>query len=164
MITKLIGRPSDLIINEIEDGNIKDFMLGLPRQSGTSFKRLFENANDQAVDLLKKMLVFDPQQRITIDQALAHPYMERLHLAEDEPTGEPVQDFDFDFELYSLKIDEYKQLIYEEIQLYHSQQVYEAYKKNCKDYPKGMLSLRYPRERLRTMYRKESQIIQQIEA
>ena len=46
------------------------------------------------------MLVFDPKQRITVDEALAHPYMERLHFAEDEPVGEPVKDFDFDFELY----------------------------------------------------------------
>ena len=54
------------------------------------------------------MLVFDPEKRITIDEALEHPYMERLHFAEDEPTGDRVADFDFDFELYSLKIPEYK--------------------------------------------------------
>lgn len=66
------------------------------------------------------MLTFDPDRRITIDQALAHPYMERLHFEDDEPTGDPVCDFDFDFELFSLKIPEYKELIFEEIKLYHS--------------------------------------------
>ena len=45
--------------------------------------------------------------------------MEKLHFVDDEPTGDPVADFDFDFELYSLKIAEYKELIYEEIKLYH---------------------------------------------
>ena len=54
------------------------------------------------------MLTFDPAKRITIEQALAHPYMEKLHFVDDEPTGDPVADFDFDFELYSLKIPEYK--------------------------------------------------------
>lgn len=61
------------------------------------------------------MLTFDPNTRITIEQALAHPYMERLHFEEDEPVGTPVCDYDFDFELFSLKIPEYKELIYEEI-------------------------------------------------
>ena len=41
------------------------------------------------------MLLFDPEKRITIDEALEHPYMERLHFAEDEPTGDRVADFVF---------------------------------------------------------------------
>jgi len=45
--------------------------------------------------------------------------MAKLHQEDDEPLGEPVSDFDFDFELFSLKIGEFKQLIYEEAQLYH---------------------------------------------
>ena len=35
--------------------------------------------------------------------------------------------FDFDFELYNLKIDELKELIYEEIQLYHSDKAIDKY-------------------------------------
>ena len=33
-------------------------------------------ADPQALDLLAKMLVFDPKKRITVEQALAHPYLE----------------------------------------------------------------------------------------
>ena len=127
MISNLIGRPTDAIINEIEDERIKEFMIKLPHSRGQNFRELFKGANEQAIDMLKRMLVFDPEQRITIDQALEHPYLEHLHLAEDEPRGEPVKNFDFDFELYSLKIDEYKQLIYEEIQLYHHENLKKAY-------------------------------------
>ena len=45
--------------------------------------------------------------------------MSKLHQEDDEPIGQPVSDFDFDFEMYSLKIGEFKLLIYEEAQLYH---------------------------------------------
>jgi hypothetical protein len=53
--------------------------------------------------------------------------MERLHFDDDEPVGSPVSDFDFDFELFSLKIPEYKELIYEEIKLYHGEEAKEQY-------------------------------------
>ena len=46
--------------------------------------------------------------------------MSKLHQEDDEPIGTPVADFDFDFEMYSLKINEFKQIIFEEAQLYHS--------------------------------------------
>jgi len=66
------------------------------------------------------MLTYDPEDRITVVQALEHPYLKALHFPEDEPSTNPVSAFDFDFEKYSLSRDDLKDLIYEEIQLYHS--------------------------------------------
>jgi len=56
------------------------------------------------LDLLKKFLIFDPQKRITIEQALKHPYLSALHCPEDEPTTEPVLSIDFEFEKHSLTL------------------------------------------------------------
>lgn len=39
-----------------------------------------------ARDFLSKMLVFDPQRRATVEELLAHPYLELLHEPSDEPT------------------------------------------------------------------------------
>ena|ERR1712223_1268557 len=85
--------------------------------------------------------------------------MERLHFEDDEPTGTPVCDFDFDFELFSLKIPEYKELIFEEIKLYHSQEAVEEYERIKQRLPKGHLHTRYPKERLRTMYKQDPTIL-----
>lgn len=116
MITELVGSPSVDLINQIEDEDNKQFMKQLPKRKGTDFNELFKGwPNADAIDLLKKMLTFDPAKRITISDALSHPYMKNLHFVDDEPVGEPVSRFDFDFELYSLKTNEYKELIYEEI-------------------------------------------------
>ena len=47
--------------------------------------------------------------------------MAELHFPDDEPTTIPVSTFDFDFEMYGLSKLEYKDLMYEEMQLYHSE-------------------------------------------
>ena len=116
MITDLIGNPDPALIQMIDDEDNRAFMQQLPPRKGQDFNELFRGApNPDAIDLVKRMLTFDPEKRITIEEALAHPYMKNLHYADDEPTGERVPQFDFDFELYSLKTHEYKELIYNEI-------------------------------------------------
>ena len=44
----------------------------------------------EAIDLLKKFLIFDPEKRITVEQALKHPYLSDLHFEEEKPIREPV--------------------------------------------------------------------------
>ena len=45
--------------------------------------------------------------------------MVALHFPDDEPTTVPVSLYEFDFEFYSLGKEDYKELIYEEIMMYH---------------------------------------------
>jgi len=154
MITELIGSPSIDLINQIEDEDNKKFMKELPKRKGTDFNELFKNySNPDAIDLVKKMLTFDPTKRITVEQALAHPYMKKLHVPDDEPNGQPVSRFDFDFELYSLKTPEYKELIYEEILLYHDDKTVDDYLEKKAQHPDGCLWQKYGKDRLRTMYK-----------
>ena len=40
---------------------------------------MIAQANELAIDLLKKTLAFDPAKRITAVQALEHPYFEKYH-------------------------------------------------------------------------------------
>lgn len=40
-----------------------------------------------ALDLLNKMLVYPPEKRITVTEALAHPFFGILHDEEDEPSA-----------------------------------------------------------------------------
>lgn len=47
--------------------------------------------------------------------------------------------FDFEFEKYSLTGEELKELIYDEIMLYHSEKKREEYEKQKKQSPNGIL-------------------------
>lgn len=66
MITKLLGNPSPKLVNQIENDKNKEFVLQLPKREGKNFTELFKGANALAIDLLQKMLTYDPDERITI--------------------------------------------------------------------------------------------------
>ena len=87
----------------------------MPKQP---FPRLFPNANPDALDLLDRMLAFDPSSRISVEQALEHPYLHIWHDASDEPDCKTT--FNFDFEVMD-DVNEMRRAILEEVQ--HFRQV-----------------------------------------
>ena len=54
---------------------------------------------------MKKMLVVDPMKRISIKDALEHPFLKEFHDPEDEPETEKLDAYDFDFEYYELSTE-----------------------------------------------------------
>ena len=66
-----------------------------------------------AIDLLEKMLVFDPRKRITATESLEHAYVNPYHDATDEP--EAAEKFDWSFNDADLPVDTWKVMMYSEI-------------------------------------------------
>ncbi|NXJ83033.1 MK15 kinase, partial [Trogon melanurus] len=67
-----------------------------------------------AMDLLKKLLVFNPDKRLTAEEALQHPYVKRFHC----PAREPCLDCDVVLPLgddIQLSVAEYRNKLYEMI-------------------------------------------------
>lgn len=154
MITDLIGNPQEDLVEQISILKNKEFILSLPKRKPKDLNAIFKGANPDAIDLIRRMLTFDPLKRITIDEALEHPYMSQLHFPDDEPTTDLVSAFDFDFEIYSLKKEDYKDLIYEEIMLYHDENSVKQYMKDKKDNPEGILYKRYGKDRIKKKFKK----------
>jgi len=83
-----------------------------------------------AIDLIKKVMTYDPDERLTALEVLKHPFFEELYDPEEDESivyGDPVQYYDFEFESYSLEKDIIKELILDEIIMYNSK---EARKQN----------------------------------
>jgi len=79
----------------------RKFIRELPKREPRQFDKIFSKAPKEALDLLKKMLTFDFNKRITVEEALKHPYLSDLHLPEDEPSRSPVPFYEFEFEMHS---------------------------------------------------------------
>ena len=65
------------------------------------------------IDLMERIFVFDPKQRITAAQALQHPYFETFHDAMDEPLSPGV--FSAEFEAYNIGPQGWFELVCQEI-------------------------------------------------
>ena len=61
--------------------------------------KLFPNASKKAINLLSRMLVLNPKERLTVEQALVHPYLNKYHDPDDEPICVPTFNFDFEKEV-----------------------------------------------------------------
>ncbi|CAJ0826478.1 12638_t:CDS:10 [Entrophospora sp. SA101] len=97
IITELLGTPPEDTLR---------FVLSLPQREKVPFSEKFTNADPDALDLLEKMLVFDPIKRINAEQALSHKYLEQYHDESDEPIADEV--FDWSFNDADLPIDDWK--------------------------------------------------------
>lgn len=82
-----LGTPSQSFMQRLQP-TVRNYVENRPRYQGYSFDRLFpdvlfpSDSNEhnrlkasQARDLLSKMLVVDPEHRISVDQALLHSYI-----------------------------------------------------------------------------------------
>lgn len=59
----------------------------------------------QAMNLLEKTLILDPEVRLTAKDGLSHPYLSEFHDPENEPESSPYDD---SFESLELAVSEWK--------------------------------------------------------
>ncbi|KAI3441769.1 uncharacterized protein J3R85_001801 [Psidium guajava] len=112
LITELIGSPDDSSLGFLRSDNARRYVRQLPQYPRQQFASRFQSMSPGAVDLLERMLVFDPSKRITVDEALCHPYLAPLHDINEEPVC-PTP-FIFDFEQPSFTEENIKELIWRE--------------------------------------------------
>jgi hypothetical protein len=117
LITDVLGTPSDADIGFVATENARRFLRGLPRKPRIPFEAIFPAASPLALDLLGQLLAFDPTRRITVEAALAHPYLAQHHEPTDEPTA--ARPFCFDFEATPMCKAALRQRITAEIVAFH---------------------------------------------
>ncbi|KAA8588996.1 hypothetical protein FQN60_010341 [Etheostoma spectabile] len=123
-VIEVLGTPSLEFMNRLME-TVRNYVMNKPQYPGVSFDELFpdwafpsdsehDKLKSQARDLLSKMLVIDPECRISVEEALNHPY---IHVWYDpgEADAPPPQISDKQLEEREHSIEQWKELIYEEV-------------------------------------------------
>ncbi|XP_038626853.1 mitogen-activated protein kinase 9 isoform X4 [Tachyglossus aculeatus] len=124
-VIEQLGTPSTDFMKKLQP-TVRNYVENRPKYPGIKFEELFpdwifpsESERDklktsQARDLLSKMLVIDPDKRISVDEALRHPYI-TVWYDPAEAEAPPPQIYDAQLEEREHAIEEWKELIYKEV-------------------------------------------------
>jgi mitogen-activated protein kinase 1/3/mitogen-activated protein kinase 6 len=116
LITKVIGTPDEQDLYFVTSDKARRYLRQLPYSKPMDFKRLYPEANPLACDLIEKMLIFNPEKRINVEECLKHPYLASLHDTNDEPVANAP--FTFAFEQHNggeMSEETVRRLIFQEL-------------------------------------------------
>lgn len=125
-IIEQLGTPSPDFMKRLQP-TVRNYVENRPKYTGYAFEKLFPDVlfppdstehsglkAGMARDLLQKMLVIDPQRRISVDDALMHPYI-NVWYDESEVNGPPPAQYDHSVDEKEHTVAQWKELIYKEV-------------------------------------------------
>lgn len=113
-IIEVTGRPSQDDIEAINSPFAATMLESLPPTQPTRLQDIFPHASDEALDLLRQCLQFNPLKRINTEQALNHPYVAAFHNEDEEIVCDHVIKISIDDD-HKFSISEYRNVLYQEI-------------------------------------------------
>jgi len=75
-IFRTLGTPNNDVWPDVE--SLPDYKNSFPKWKGGNLPSMVKNLDKNGLDLLAKMLIYDPPKRISARQAMTHPYFDDL--------------------------------------------------------------------------------------
>uniref|UniRef100_A0A7S0TCR4 Protein kinase domain-containing protein n=1 Tax=Elphidium margaritaceum TaxID=933848 RepID=A0A7S0TCR4_9EUKA len=116
VIFEVLGTPTKEEIASLNDEQARAYLEDLPKQTAQNLQEMFPGTSADGINLLINLLKFDVKKRLTVQQALEHPYFTKVRDEELEATHSRMK---FDFEGIPLKRKELHQYILQEVLCYH---------------------------------------------
>ncbi|XVE74704.1 hypothetical protein DITRI_Ditri12bG0038700 [Diplodiscus trichospermus] len=146
LVTDLLGTPSTETIARIRNEKARKYLNSMRKKKPIPFSKKFPNTDPLALNLLERLIAFDPNDRPSAEEALADPYFRGLANVDNEPSMKPISKFEFEFERRKLAEDDVRELIYREILEYHPQMLQECLQ------GKDQISFMYQRSRIQLFF------------
>ncbi|NP_001313132.1 mitogen-activated protein kinase 19-like [Nicotiana tabacum] len=121
LMTDLLGTPSADTISGVRNEKARKYLNSMRKKNPVPFTEKFPDADPLVLQLLQRLLAFDPKDRPTAEEALSDPYFKGLAKIEREPSCRPISNLEFEFEKRRVTKEDIKELIYREILEYHPQ-------------------------------------------
>ena len=138
-IFEVIGTPApDENIDWINEEESKKYVKSFASRPKINLQDLYPGTESRGIELLHKMLEFNPNKRISAEDAIADPYFDDIRLPEQEVFETPKINLPVDDEgKEDLPMDELRKLIIEEMKALSSDQfdfVNDHEEEACEDY------------------------------
>ena len=98
LIIEALGSPSEEDLNFISNDSAKKYVRDLGKIKKKPIDKIVNYPYPLALDLLDKMLVFNPEKRISIEDALNHPYLKNIREGIEDPVYKGTLNLDFDYD------------------------------------------------------------------
>jgi serine/threonine protein kinase len=118
----VIGVPSEEDKSFVTDLKAIQYLSAFPMTERIDLSKKYPGAGPDAIDLLNKMLLFNPYFRITIDEALNHPLFARIRKPQKEVTSKESILIEFDQSNEALDRNKLRELFLEEIRAFKSRE------------------------------------------
>jgi len=113
-VIEVTGRPSTEDIEGIHSPFASTILESLPPSTPRSLADMFPKISEEARDLLSKLLMFNPDKRVTAEEALAHPFLSQFHNEAEEPAVKGAIEIPID-DNTKFSITEYRSTLYDDI-------------------------------------------------
>lgn len=81
-IHNIVGTPSIALLNQFRKNPNTQISFSFPQRTPQDLHKIIPMASQETVDLMGKMLIYNPADRITAHDALLHPAFEQFRIAE----------------------------------------------------------------------------------
>ncbi|XP_029486251.1 mitogen-activated protein kinase 12-like isoform X3 [Oncorhynchus nerka] len=111
-IMKITGTPTADFVTKLQSQDAKNYIRSLPKVLKKDLHFLFSKASSDAVCVLERMLLLDPERRVSASEALAMPFFSEFREPEEETEAQP---YDHSMDNTDLLLEQWKRHTFTEI-------------------------------------------------
>ncbi|XP_064795730.1 mitogen-activated protein kinase 12b [Oncorhynchus masou masou] len=111
-IMKITGTPTADFVTKLQSQDAKNYIRSLPKVPKKDLHFIFSKASSDAVCVLERMLLLDPERRVSASEALAMPFFSEFREPEEETEA---QSYDNSMDNTDLPLEQWKRHTFTEI-------------------------------------------------
>lgn len=119
VIFEVIGTPNETELDFITDDKALMYLRSFGQREKKEFALIYPHSHGNVIQLMERMLLFDPRKRISVTEALASPYFDDIRDPSKELDAEVPADFEFEH-IEDITAQQLRHYFIEEILKYHN--------------------------------------------
>jgi mitogen-activated protein kinase 1/3 len=116
-VAEILGKPTENDLRDCLVERAREYIEMLPDFVPVPFEQLFPTSPPEEIDFLRNLLMWNPVERLSVGQALQHPYLCEIFDPTEAADALPMEPFEFEGQ--DLEIEDLKRLLWEEVRAFH---------------------------------------------